>query len=67
MAEGKTKGKTAHGPGRARVEAYRKRQQEAVARVAEQVRATEEAFWEETGASSYREAEELARRLHEGR
>lgn len=47
MASGRTKGRTAHGPGRAR--------------------AAEEAFWEETGASHYREAEELARSLHKGR
>ncbi len=75
MASGRTKGKKntpegappAPGPGMRRVEAYRKRQREAIASVVEQARATEEAFWEETGASHYREAEELARRLYGGR
>jgi hypothetical protein len=70
MAKGKTKGKKntpVPGPGMRRVEAARKRQREAVASVVEQARANEEAFWEETGASHYREAEALARRLHGGR
>jgi hypothetical protein len=70
MAEGKNTPEgapPAPGPGNARIEAFRRRQQEAVTRVAEGARAAEESFWAETGASHYREAEELARSLHEGR